>query len=61
MPGRPRPTFDAANGGSVMEHPQTLAKALATIKKVDTIINGQIPVSLLKDLKEYADFSTGFC
>jgi len=54
------PYIDAANGGSVIEHPQTLAKALATIKKVDTIINGHIPVSSWKDLKEYADFIQDF-
>ena len=54
------PYIDAANGGSVIEHPQTLAKALATIKKVDTIINGHIPVSSWKDLKEYADFTQDF-
>ncbi len=54
------PYIDAANGGSVIEHPQTLAKALATIKKVDIIINGHIPVSSWKDLKEYADFTQDF-
>jgi cyclase len=54
------PYIDAANGGSVIEHPQTLAKALATIKKVDTIINGHIPVGSWKDLKEYADFTQDF-
>jgi glyoxylase-like metal-dependent hydrolase (beta-lactamase superfamily II) len=54
------PYIDAENGGSVIEHPQTLAKALATIKKVNTIINGHIPVSSWKDLKEYADFTQDF-
>jgi glyoxylase-like metal-dependent hydrolase (beta-lactamase superfamily II) len=39
------PFVDAANGGSVIDQPKTLAKAVATVKNVDTIINGHIPVS----------------
>jgi glyoxylase-like metal-dependent hydrolase (beta-lactamase superfamily II) len=54
------PYVDTANGGSVVEHPQTLAKAVATIKNVDTIINGHIPISTWSDLKEYAQFSSDF-
>jgi glyoxylase-like metal-dependent hydrolase (beta-lactamase superfamily II) len=54
------PYIDAGNGGSVIEHPQTLAKAIATLKNIDTVINGHIPISSLKDLKEYADFSQDF-
>jgi cyclase len=54
------PYIDTANGGSVVTHPRTLARAIATIKNVDTIINGHIPVSTWNDLKEYADFSGAF-
>jgi cyclase len=55
------PYIDAGNGGSVIEHPQTLAKAIATLNKyVDTVINGHIPISSMKDLKEYADFTQDF-
>src|SRR5207244_8748040 len=54
------PYIDADNGGSVIAHPQTLAKVLDTIKNVDTIINGHIPVSTWSDLKEYANFSRDF-
>jgi cyclase len=55
------PYIDADNGGSVIEHPQTLAKAIATLNKyVDTVINGHIPISSMKDLKEYADFTQDF-
>jgi glyoxylase-like metal-dependent hydrolase (beta-lactamase superfamily II) len=55
------PYIDAGNGGSVIEHPQTLAKAIATLNKnIDTIISGHIPVSSLKDLKEYAEFTQDF-
>jgi cyclase len=54
------PLIDTANGGSVVAHPRTLAKVVATIKNVDTVINGHIPVSTWSDLKEYADFSREF-
>ena len=51
------PYVDTANGGSVVAQPETLAKAVATVKNVDTIINGHIPVPTWNDLKEYADFT----
>jgi glyoxylase-like metal-dependent hydrolase (beta-lactamase superfamily II) len=54
------PYVDASNGGSVVEQPKTLARAVATVKNVDTIINGHIPVSTWNDLKEYADFTQEF-
>lgn len=54
------PGVDTTNGGSVLAHPATLAKAVATVKNVDTIINGHIPISTWNDLKEYADFSQDF-
>jgi hypothetical protein len=53
------PYVDASAGGSVVEQPKTLAKAVATVKNVDTIINGHIPVSTWNDLKDYADFTRG--
>jgi cyclase len=54
------PLIDTSNGGSAVAHPRTLAKVIATIKNVDTVINGHIPVSTWSDLKEYADFSRDF-
>ena len=54
------PYVDASAGGSVVEQPKTLAKAVATVKRVDTIINGHIPVSTWNDLKEYANFTKEF-
>ena len=54
------PYVDTDNGGSVVEHPKTLAKVIAGVKGVDTIINGHIPVSTWNDLKEYAEFSKDF-
>lgn len=54
------PYVDASAGGSVVEQPKTLAKAVATVKNVDTIINGHIPVSTWNDLRDYADFTKDF-
>ena len=54
------PYVDTMNGGSVVEQPQTLARAVATVKNVDTIINGHIPVGTFNDLKEYAEFTKDF-
>jgi glyoxylase-like metal-dependent hydrolase (beta-lactamase superfamily II) len=54
------PYVDPANGGSVVEQPKTLAKVIAGVKNVDTIINGHIPVGTLEDLKEYAEFTQDF-
>jgi glyoxylase-like metal-dependent hydrolase (beta-lactamase superfamily II) len=54
------PYVDADNGGSVMQQGKSLSKAVATVKNVDTIINGHIPVSTWNDLKEYAQFTSEF-
>jgi cyclase len=54
------PYVDAANGGSVIEGPKTVAKLIAGVKNVDTIINGHIPTSSLNDLKEYQAFLADF-
>jgi glyoxylase-like metal-dependent hydrolase (beta-lactamase superfamily II) len=54
------PYIDPDNGGSVIEHPKTLARAIAAIKDVDTIITGHIPLATLDDLKMYADFCKDF-
>ena len=51
------PFLDRSNGGSGVELPRTLSKALAGIKGVDTVIPGHSPVSPLKDLEEYQRFS----
>jgi cyclase len=54
------PYVDAAAGGSVLEQPRTLANAVSTVKNVDTIINGHIPVSAWNELRDYADFTKDF-
>lgn len=52
------PFLDRANGGSGVEFPQTLAKAVAGLKKdVDTVIPGHIPVATIDDLQEYQRFN----
>jgi len=47
------PFIDVDNGGSVVEHPKTLARAAGTVKNVDTLISGHIPVGRFQDLAEY--------
>jgi len=54
------PYVDPANGGSVVQQPKTLAKVIAGVKDVDTIINGHIPVGTWNDLKEYTEFTREF-
>jgi len=54
------PYVDTDNGGSVVEQPESLARLVAGVKNVDTIINGHIPVGTWNDLREYADFTKDF-
>ena len=70
------PLVDAENGGSMVEFPQTLAKAAALMSGVDTIITGHSttthgsgasttftpssPTMTPADLKEYGEFTTAF-
>ena len=54
------PYVDTDNGGSIVEEPKSIGRALATLKNVDTIINGHIPVSTWNDLKEYQAFLNDF-
>jgi hypothetical protein len=53
--------IDPDNGGSVVEQPKTLAKAVATVKNVDTIINGHIPVGQrCRTCRRFAGFTDDF-
>ena len=54
------PYIDPDNGGSVVEHPKTLTKVIDTVKDVDTIINGHIPLSTWADLVTFRDFNADF-
>ena len=53
------PYVDTDNGGSVVQQPDSLAKA-AAVPNVDTIIPGHIPVGTINELKEYAAFTKDF-
>ena len=55
---RDAPTIDRNNGGSAVEYPKTLSRAVAGIKDVDTVIPGHSPVTTPKDLQEYQRFVT---
>jgi glyoxylase-like metal-dependent hydrolase (beta-lactamase superfamily II) len=57
---RALPYIDTGNGGSAVAHPQSLAKAVATLKNVDTVIGGHIPIATWNDFKDYAAFSKDF-
>jgi glyoxylase-like metal-dependent hydrolase (beta-lactamase superfamily II) len=50
------PGCDRNNGGSCVSFPQTIAKAIATIKDVDTIIPGHSPMMTPKDLQDFQRF-----
>jgi len=54
------PYIDPDNGGSVLLQPDALAKAIASIKNVDTVITGHTPVLKWAELKEYAEFTKDF-
>jgi glyoxylase-like metal-dependent hydrolase (beta-lactamase superfamily II) len=59
--GKGLPLIDGANGGSQLHYPETLKKALAGIKNVDTIINGHTNApTTWDDLKVFAEFNQDF-
>ncbi len=51
------PLCDRNNGGSCIEFPRTLQKAIAAIKDIDTIIPGHSPMMTPKDLQEFQRFT----
>ena len=71
LPAREAPAIDTAHGGSAVAFPDTLARALETLKANDIqyIVSGrgasrrgglQIDVMSLKDVQEYIDFNRDF-
>ncbi len=58
--GKNLPLLDMNNGGSGVEIGDTLAKAHAAIKNVDTIITGHSTLMTWGDLAEYAQFNKDF-
>jgi cyclase len=58
--GKNLPLLDTNNGGSGVEIGETLAKAHAGIKNVDSVITGHSTVMTWADLQEYAQFNKDF-
>jgi len=58
--GKNLPLLDTNNGGSGAEIGNTLGKAHAGIKNVDTVITGHSTVMTWADLGEYAQFNKDF-
>src|SRR5438094_7762560 len=54
------PVLDRNNGGSGLEYADTVGKALAGVKDVDTLIVGHSPLRKVPELKEYQQFMTDF-
>jgi glyoxylase-like metal-dependent hydrolase (beta-lactamase superfamily II) len=52
------PRIDPANGGSGVAYPQTLSKAVATVKNVDVVVPGHAPLMKWSDLQEYQRYIT---
>jgi cyclase len=51
------PRIDRANGGSGVAYPQTLAKAVAAFKNIDTVVPGHSPLMKWTDLQEYQRYT----
>jgi glyoxylase-like metal-dependent hydrolase (beta-lactamase superfamily II) len=54
------PLIDTMNGGSGVAYGETLRKAVAGIKNVDTIITGHSTLMKWPDLVDYAEFNRAF-
>ena len=52
------PLLDRNNGGSGVEFPKTLSKALKGIKNVDSVIVGHSPVRTWMELEEYQRYNS---
>jgi cyclase len=57
FPWKDAPFIDLNNGGSGVEWPRTLAKVIAGVKNVDTVIGGHQPVAAWKDLQEFQRYT----
>jgi cyclase len=51
------PLYDRANGGSGVDEPQTLAKALARVTDFDVVIPGHSPLMQRSDLEQYQRYT----
>jgi glyoxylase-like metal-dependent hydrolase (beta-lactamase superfamily II) len=53
-------SIDFDNGGSGLAFPDTLTRAAASVKNVDTVVPGHGPLMTMKDLEEFAQFNRDF-
>jgi cyclase len=60
FPRKGLPVFDAANGGSALHFSETVAKGVAAIKNVDTVISGHDAAFTWHDLAEYSELHKQF-
>jgi glyoxylase-like metal-dependent hydrolase (beta-lactamase superfamily II) len=60
FPRKGTPLIDVNNGGSGVEYPATLEKALKGIRNVDTVIPGHSAVTDWAALTEFAEFNRAF-
>jgi glyoxylase-like metal-dependent hydrolase (beta-lactamase superfamily II) len=58
--GRQLPAIDFENGGSGLAYPDTLTKAAAAIKNVDTMVPGHGAPAPMKDLQQYIQLTRDF-
>jgi glyoxylase-like metal-dependent hydrolase (beta-lactamase superfamily II) len=54
------PLIDVNNGGTGVAYPDTIAKVIAGVKGVDTVIPGHSTVMTWQDLVEFGDFTRAF-
>jgi len=61
FPNKGMPIMDKSNGGSGVEYANTIAKAVAGVPGVDTLINGHTPAQTTPaDMKEFGEFVHDF-
>jgi glyoxylase-like metal-dependent hydrolase (beta-lactamase superfamily II) len=60
FPNKGQPLIDTNNGGSGIAYAETLRKAVAGIKNVDTVIPGHAAVMKWQDLVDYGEFNRLF-
>jgi hypothetical protein len=57
FPQKQLPLVDTMNGGSFVDYAQTLAKAVAGIPNVDTVIPGHRQIATWNEFKEYGAYT----
>jgi glyoxylase-like metal-dependent hydrolase (beta-lactamase superfamily II) len=58
--GKGTPLLDTNNGGTGVAYPDTIAKLIAGVKNVDTVIPGHSTVMQWQDLVEFGEFTRAF-